>query len=528
MSEERHRILEQKRQRLLELKRKRITQVGSLTDDSELLKKIDVATQTAPVCFASTSPKLSTKDSELNSEDALKAETFQVDVELRRFDKGVQVTGISEDNNNNDTNSKSNSCNLEREKPRVINKIEVSDSELSNALIESIKVINRLHITKTIELDPVKVESKTKLQFVSSKIILPLDRELQTFDISPHTASQILVGFQRPQQYEFFAILYQLQDQTLLPYHYLTCSSELTQLKFDIHQGNRIIGALKNGELVIWEIDDSALIQVPTLSTHSLFFSLGSEQSWFQHRSKIVLLEQLKVNVNNCLLSVSKDGVTNLWSTNLLSKPKFSQKLVKKDGIFRLCIEHGIYTGSKETIGDDIELGSKLLLAANDGKLYDEQMNEAHEAEGAGAGGAGAGAGLLVTAMVKLSHEFIVTSHLDWHLRIWKHGQTQPYKVIPTNYVINKIIKRPQNQYQFTTVGRFFGKYLVEFWNLSKKLYKPVITICEEEDEIKQIKFNGPMEMLIGKGREIQILKLNKDYVFDVEEDDLDKGFSKM
>ncbi|CAK9437627.1 uncharacterized protein LODBEIA_P20050 [Lodderomyces beijingensis] len=522
MSEERQRILEQKRQRLQELKSRRLAS-SHLTEASSSVpgKKVDAATQTdssfhgvQDLAPASASHASSTTVDTKEADDGVST-VQDTELELYKFDKGVQTDEPVE------VLERLESKPVEKNGPVVItSSSEIPVFELDQAILESIKVVNKLQVSRTVELGSKKEESKTNLQFISNTKTLVFDRDVETFDISQHDPHKIVVGFKRSYNYQHTATLFEIRDDKPLACQHLICFSEITHLMFDVHRENRVIGTMRNAAIAIWEIDESAIVQEPTLLTHtSIFASTSSTTSWFQHQHDIAMIEQISVDTNDCLLVVSGDGVLNLWSTNLLSTPKYSTRLIPEDQLSKLMIESGIYVGNRDIVGKlEDNLKNQMVLTATDGKLYDEKMQPLVDTN----------EGILVLAMAKLDKDLIVTSHLDWHLRVWRVGgeskTRELWKAVPTGYVVEKIVKRPQHRFQFLTIGKFGKKISVDLWDLSRKLFKPIINIAENLQDIKHLEFNGPMEILMCERNEIKVFELNQDYNIVLDEDDLDRG----
>lgn len=77
---------------------------------------------------------------------------------------------------------------------------------------------------------------------------------------------------------------------------------------------------------------------------------------------------------------VIKDCVLNIWSSNLLSRPKYSVKLGNDDAN-DVKIKDAVYIGSDALVGDIDQSMLKMVLVGFDGKLYNEELDLIHEDE---------------------------------------------------------------------------------------------------------------------------------------------------
>lgn len=586
MSEDRQKILEQKRQRLLELQQKRAALEAARSKASEhhevpaAPQKIDASTQTdltvtysggntggEDLDFAIRVGSTAVSESELLENKAKKSDQRQ---ELTHFDKAVQTTDLDlEEENILEADSKlkngtkTGSAELSEDKSfKVLN---VSEYELNRAIIESIKTINKVQITRSIDLEPVLSRTNfEKSEFIIGTHTFSLERNIQCFDVSPHNPNQIVVGFERSMEYMYSAVLYEIQENTILvPLLYFVSISEITMLKFDTNKEGRIIGALANGAVAVWEVDDYALMLDPALITHYSVFTIGSdEELWFPHRRKIVMMEQIRVDQNDCVVTLSEEGVLNLWSTKILSQPRFSRRLLDENTLRSgLLVDHGVYTGPKDVVGE-FEAKLKMVIAANNGKLYNEQWKLIHEpmednslfvktlnnfgsadigvgtrndgesSKSSTISSSGGGGGVVVSGYDGHGgyggNGYIISSHLDWHLRIWKDYKQEALFTVPTDYVIEKIAQRPQYPYQFVAVGCFVDEYVITYWDLERRLYNPIRTLFENVEDVESVIFNGPWELFLCRKNKVQSIKLNKNFKLSTKrrkDEDRGKGY---
>ncbi|KAI5961840.1 uncharacterized protein KGF55_003811 [Candida pseudojiufengensis] len=489
MSEERQKLLQQKRQRLLELRQKRASNANANVDAAHHVKQsIDVSIQTDPI--------------EVNniqkSEVRIESETKQ----LITYEAGVQTTSAIEDV----PKEKS-----EPIKPNFINKSEISPNELNTSIIDSIKLINKLQITKTVNLKKKEEEVKVNLNFVESSEHFKFDRPITSVD---RKDSSLVVSFEKSSKFDHDAIIYHIEEGSLIPTNYLTCIPAITNIQFDKFNRQKTLGFSNHDKFCIWELDSSALIQNPTIMTNSSF--LLKRKDWLSHNDTIVLTKQIKIDTNECLLTLSKNLILNIWSMNLLSSPKYSFDLNDKKEVKLQRIMDAIYIGDEELVGEVKSDVFKILLIGVDNKIYDEALSRIHEDSSL----------LLTTSIASLSRDYIITAQLDWRLIIWKKDQFLPYKIINYSKKILKVIARPDNDFQFLTLSEYQNKQYIEFWDFTIQLYKPLLKIVEQNKSIDILQFNGPNELCVGDEKEITNYKLNKDYKFVNDVNTFDKGLS--
>ncbi|KAI5963947.1 hypothetical protein CANMA_003544 [Candida margitis] len=457
MSEERQQLLEQKRKRLQELKQRRNGQSASVVEMPRPKTAVDASTQTT----TENSNSLNLDSYAAPVVTSSKDQPLTDNRQLTRFDVAIQAT--------TDDTGHTRAGNTEMTATRSIStKKEISSFDLNEALIESVKLVNRIQINKSINLSETKIESKTNSAFIKRTLSFTLDRQIIDLDVSPHKEGQFVVCYTKSTTDNYDAIVFDQVSDKLLPVNYLSCISVITKIRFDVNNTGRIIGSSSNGALCIWEIEFAALIQSPSLSTPPSF--LTTKREWQPHLDELVLLQQVKVDTNECILTLSKDGVLNIWSSNLLNKPKYSVKL--SDEASGVRIKDAVYLGNDMFVGEINKRLLKMVLVSLDGKIYNQELNLIHEDKHS----------LVINSVESIGKDMIISAHSDWQLRLWKEGQTAPFKILSMFYVAKHIVKRPHADYQFITVGLFKQKYYVDLWDISKKLYSPLLRIVEETD----------------------------------------------
>ncbi|KAI5957364.1 hypothetical protein KGF54_000292 [Candida jiufengensis] len=495
MSEERQKLLEQKRQRLLELKQRRSANANLINDVVKPTKQsIDVSTQTIPIIISNTPLK-----EEITSVVTPAIEEKQ----LNTYDVGIQTT----------TQVEEEPKVIEPQvQPEFINKLDISSTELNQSIIESIKLINKLQITKTIDLKEIKEKAKINTNFIESSFSFKFERPIASVDLID---SSVVVCFEKSFEYDHDAIVYHIEDENLIPTNYLSCIPAITTIQFDKFSKNKILGFSINDKFCIWELEPNTLIQNPTLITNSSFFT--RPKNWFSHNDSIILIKQLKLDTNECILTLSKNFILNIWSMNLLSSPKYSFNLnqadeLKKEKLQR--IKDAMYVGNDELVGEITLNVFKLVILGINNKMYNETLSIIHEDPKS----------LLTVSMISLSQGYILTAHLDWTLKIWRKGDNEPFKEVNFSKKIIKLIERPNFEFQFITLSEYQNKYYIELWDLTKQLYSPIIKIIEQNEPIKFAQFNDPNKLVIAKTKEFFIYNINTDFKFVMDENTYDKG----
>ena len=133
-----------------------------------------------------------------------------------------------------------------------------------------------------------------------------------------------------------------------------------------------------------------------------------------------------------------------------------------------------------------------------------------------------------MTHCLKKLGNYIITSHSEWNLKLWNKDQVDLFKEIPVPYIVQDIVIRPiKSTLQFVTIGHSNltnGKQVVDLWDLKKKLYSPIATIIETDDEIIKAAFNesGDKLVIIAKTN-IIIYKIDES-LKESNSNDFDKG----
>lgn len=498
---DRQQLLEQKRQRLQELKQKRLLQQQSSsplpTNEASPIfieqpnrKRINVSTQTQSDISTIPDTKLI------------------IEKEVNRYDKAVQTsTAFIEETEKAELNPS----------VKLIDKQEIPETELNDALTSSIKLINKLHITNTITLE------NGNHRHINGNSSSGIER-WTTFD-TKHSIAAIesrdnLLAIAFTKGVSNDAIIYNMATPKLFSEYYLNSLSQIEVLKFDSYNRNRIIGGLQNGGLCVWELSDTEISSMAVLSTPlytSIMNNSANGKSVSLHLNKIVFLAQLLIDGNVCIVSISQEGLLNIWSTNLLAEPKMSFKIFNNENnLHKLQVRSGVYLGPDEVVGTDFI--ADIIISANDGSLYNAKGELVHD-----------NPTMSMTHCLKSLGGYVITSHSEWNMRLWSKEKVDPFKEIPVPYIVQDIVIRPVKSasLQFATLGRSNltnGKQIIDLWDLRRKLYTPIATVTKTDDNIVSITFNDTGDKLVVIAKtNIMIYKIDQT-LKESNSNDFDKG----
>lgn len=488
-------LLEQKRQRLKELKQKRLLKssehevnVDELRDQLQIpvseTKTVSVAIQVDNV----------SENNKINIPDNLEKEK-------ETFDKGIQVRCEDDEETSSTTDSDVNEKGYEvpdrESKESEETALKEIDVPLLDALIKDcIKLLNKVVIEDAIDTNGVidynkaldgSNANKSEKSSISFDQIYSIagekGRSVTAIDVSPHFEELVIIAYSESIHEcdsEGYAIVYSLKDSNSFPEYFLQCTSQINQIKFDKVNSNKIIGGLDDGTIVIWDLlssDSSTVARLPTLSTPIL--------STF-HTLAISSINQFLNDGSIVIVSTSYDGSVNAWSTNFLEAPKFKTIRLYSSDEFQqfpglednLIILNSLLLDS-ETMTALASLEEKvlntLIIGVEEGKLYrfnndlkattyiiQDSPNELQSS--------------ILTSMDRIGKKFIISSHLDWNLRIWDMKRSKPLINIPTTCVISSIAVRPNRPFQFITVG-MSDIPVINFWDIECKVWNPIFNI---------------------------------------------------
>lgn len=475
---DRQTLIEEKRQRLQQLRQRRYDTSGNLVEQL-LQKHLPVAVEKKLVDVAVQVDFVHGEETDRYEKPAVVKEETQ----CTTFDKAIQAVPLEPEVKpppKNEVKKSSKALNLNKV-------IEVRDVQQVSKFDEYVKNYQKV----------VQNRSYSK-SFETIQRIHEVDRKVNQIVFCHHYPDLVMVTYSNTQGFSKLAspglsIIYSIS--TKMPQFYLTCSSPITSILFDKIDHHKVIAGMSDGRICIWnlrEATNSDLELLPVLISPMISSVITSPFDVEQHVLPIVSLFQNTADGSNSIISISLDGVINVWSTNLLALPKQdSIRLVDPNATrFR---EHIRISQAIEITSDDVylpnahdepnsflnqfvivsEAGNIVKLCNDKSKKYMEVAEKDSLSTG-------------VIAFKLLSEKYIITSNFDWNLRLWDINSANYIVDIPTTSLIFLIAIRPKYSLQFVTVGvnNSTSQSVVEYWDLNKKLLAPICSIQIEGDHL--------------------------------------------
>lgn len=557
---DRQSLLEQKRQRLQELKLRRLQGSTSPSKSIDDLihnlqqpkgKPIDVAVQVDIVPTATLDiPAVATPQN---------IDTHGKEIQVATYDKGIQVEPIEPIDTyipSSDLPLIADPAPAPRPHP---DSPEHEPEKLNPDLVDSLKRLNRAlaldadlpslfaDFTKvTISGDTNRNQTRHTVEQmlppISGRYVTDIDTSsdfiVVAYSAYNHDLKFLESAANRIRYAPGLAIIYSIRATKPFPEFFLEASTPISKIKFEPHSAAKIIGGLKDGKIVIWDItscEPNRISILPSLKS-SLLESLrastksASKLIFIHHTSEIVFLDTISSdNSNPSIITISRDGVLNVWSTNYLASPRLSS--------IRLCVPSKLVFLQTKYV-DPMPVEKAILLesnAMNTSKITDNHMPEFRFLDRVVVGTSSGKMYKLtnskvdgfidtnyeieinkfdtfvankLSSIIELRHKnelFIVTSHYNWTLQVWRLSVSTPLITIPTSSLIIDSCSRPHHPLQFVTVGTIKeSKVLpvVLFWDMSKRTMSPLFEISLPVEDItyaNQIKFNPDgNKLLIG------------------------------
>lgn len=510
---DRQALLEQKRQRLQELKQRRSELQNSLgaplIPTSPALVKVDFAVQVDLPIGQST---------ELALQSSARAKEGNLDVQ--RFEKGIQ-TNFEDILAAGDTHSEpiiEDPVNdgIEQISAEVV---ELTPQEMVEEALEeqlahsnvSFKFSNlRLGVKNSASAE---VETKEPFNVVSGLSGF-LDRPITCVGTVSKFPELLIVAYGKSHAKKVdkinsltgsagLAIIFNRNAEPMVPEFFLQCTSTITAIEFNNADPYKIVAGLENGCVVMWNLTDVKPIQIavlPTLKTTTLASSTeSSKQRYIHHTSRIVSIRQVDSNnqLSSGFISVSSEGILNLWSPNFLAFPKLDTvRLTGESGRLKdqLALTDVVLLLSPMRFSEDVQLArspefrflNHTIVSSKNGHLYRLCNNKDKNYTAASYSSIEDSTLMVaqsVTSMAELqvssAVSVIISGHTDWHLRVWDLAKTDPVATIPTSTVVTKIHVRPGHPFQIVTLGSVNPPKVgpcVQFWDLQLRLMSPVST----------------------------------------------------
>lgn len=524
---DRKEILEKKRQRLEEL-RKRREEINLLSTRlhlpviiPEVSTKADFAVQ---VDLPQYSKSISTEPVEIHLSLELASNG-----QAQRFDKAIQThfeESISAEPDGKTTES------LDEIDAVVSPPDKENDSEMINEALQS-KLSSLVPGFRFSDLrmgpkssGEAKIEAKDPFNAVSGLSGF-LNRQISSIDVCLKFPELILVAYKanrskQRKDLEYLsivssvglAVIFNTSAEPFVPEFFLQCTSEITTIQFEKSNPYRIIGGLKNGRVVIWDlsnVEPSKIAVFPTLQTTTLSSIVERPNTlYLHHTTSIVSILQLDVTSqeSTSIISISNDGVVNAWSPNFLAFPKLdSIKLSSGTNRLKdqfsvntaLLLHHSQLLASNTHSAQDPEyrflnqlvLGTKngilLRLSNNKNKsnisavfkcLDNDVSYGMHSISG------------IAEIPISTTSSLLISSHYDWKLRLWDLHKSSLLLTIPTSTIVTGFHPRPRHLLQLMTIGCVNLPGVgacIEFWDFLVKSMGPISTVSVPKETVQSL-----------------------------------------
>jgi dynein intermediate chain len=361
----------------------------------------------------------------------------------------------------------------------------------NHEFVTSFDVVNKVPPVKGRKVNQIQFSAKFPELLVAS--YFPVDNSLSHSGAGDNDNSSGL------------AIVYSIGESQFEPQFHLCCSSPISSIIFDKIEPNKIIGGLTDGRICIWNLNDSIAAKseiLPMLSSPLISTIIESPFAVQQHILPIIALFQITDDGNNSVLSISLDGVLNVWSTNLLALPK--QDSIRFDPTEEdlshfheqpqivkaiLLDSEKVVSNRSQDTPDETRFLERLVVANGAGTIYKmsnmktkKYVRSTHEIDSE----ITTSSTNAIVSLKPLLDKYVITSNYDWHLRLWDLQSKHPIVDIPTDALVFLIAVRPKGQLQFVTVGvdAQTTHPLIQFWDLNKKLLGPLFDIPLVENDI--------------------------------------------
>lgn len=376
-----------------------------------------------------------------------------------------------------------------------------------------------------------KIEAKDPFN-VASGLSGFLNRQISSVDVCSKFPELILVAYKAKSSKQRrdlayanvvssvgLAVIFNTSADPFVPEFFLQCTSEITTIQFEKTNPYRIIGGLKNGRVVIWDlshIEPSKIAVFPTLQTTTLTSIVERPNKlYIHHNTPIVSILQLDVTnqESSSIISISSDGVVNAWSPNFLAFPKLDSIKLSfgtnrlKDQIFvstALLIHHSQFLASNDRVAHDPEYRflNQMIVGTKNGVLYRLSNNkssgnignvfECHENEVSLSMHSVSG---IAEMSFSTTSSLLISSHYDWNLRIWDLQKSSLVLTIPTSTIVTGIYLRPNHPHQLMTIGCVRLPDVgacIEFWDFLVKSMGPIssVSIYKEKAQSFAAKFD--------------------------------------
>lgn len=499
---DRQALLEQKRQRLLELKQRRLQkeQVTSTTPENEPAPPEEKPKQPSPKRVN----KAIQVDLDVISDFLVPAEPTYQPVHLNKI---VQTSLDSSETSESD----SDKTDKPPEKTTAETVNESLQQQLEDLGIEYPFSSLRLGRKQQEHTMPSR-ESPFVLQSHLPKF---LNRSISCFAQSEKLPEVLAVGYSEAplelkKKHSSVAgsngliVLFNTSVEPMLPEFFLLSTSLVTSVIFDKFDAFRVVAGTESGRLAVWDLNQAKPTDIailPTLQSSSVLakHEHDSNLTFLHHTSPIILLHQPDSNAASpSVVSVSSEGIVNVWSLSLLAFPKVSSRqivppaesVIAKRKFFGAQTCH-IFRNSVVSadpilahLAPEYNFLDRTVIGCGDGGLYKllNSRSNKHTIEDLLKANTGEEQ-LPVFNISELQLEdepLLITSHGDWQLRLWRVPSLSCIYSIPTRTLITQICVRPLHSFQFATLSVLNPPDFatsIQFWDLRVRAYSPIVDV---------------------------------------------------
>ncbi|KAK6453671.1 WD40-repeat-containing domain protein [Scheffersomyces xylosifermentans] len=600
---DRQSLLEQKKKRLQELKQRRLAGASSDESVDQLLEQIQQRSISSSqykrgieigiqVDLESLRPGNSagTNTAFTNSVNFQPVPT-KPEKECPTYDKAVQTSDISdvlpekEEDVGSLAKDAANTSTEPSQKNSTTTEVQLAtrfDHRLLNeSLKESIKLLNKIKNVETVDLSKYsnqlngeqkdsingkdKGESPFQLVAESKKI---QNRFVTSIDYSTHFPQLVVVAYYSTSKAKEgglrdttssdpsgLSIVYSINKGTLFPEYILHSTLPVSVIQFDRNDSKRVIGGLLDGKIIIWDLKTHNSTSVPilpqlstpTFSATANKFDTSSGLKFKHHIHPIVSIIQVILAGNNSIVSVSVDGIVNIWSSSFLASPKSDsiQLHIPKNvsdtlkTTAPLSVSSALLLGEQASSGtDEIEFINRIILSSPNGNLYvmntKEEKGYIDKTLSLPKTEAKSWYSSSAIAIGKFEgskdRSYIISSHSDWSLRIWTVDRTTPVAIIQGSDVVERFAVRPGDRFQIVTLSIVDAKPLLKFWDLESQLFSPIaeLFVGQEKNIVTRVEFNpqGDNVILGYKDGSVEVWAVPENVLPQKKKSELDNGLT--
>lgn len=448
--------IEQKRQRIEELKRKRLRGEGLVKNGDELVSNEEVA------------PFIETTDSS-QVEQVEVIEPIPPEESKPTLLKTIKVSkNVQTDKVRHITVPQTKTPPPEPPKFELPVELNYNEDQLYRLVQDAIIMLNKVLITDTPQTSKhANFDETDIISFETEFYPLPerIPLKISIFN------SNILVLFNSiaSQDYRGYAVIYTKFNNKLIPIKYLGSLWPISVIK--LFNDSKVIAGCKTGRICVWDLNETTneVILLPSLSTPTNFINKNLPQSD---------ITSINILDDNLFVTTCLSGLINFWSVNFLEYPKFTMTIANQQDLLVLLakpyqeITNAILVNESQEANHEnylnnliISTNSQVIRLVNDPKMscikssFDIKVDT------------------LNLLGLKDTIPIIGITCKDCNIHIY--NSTTKILTIPTNYMVLGLVPRLNNHFQFVSYGLYdeIASELtscVEFWDLNRKLYKPV------------------------------------------------------